>query len=301
MSSVRTARAAARPRFADKLGDYVTLTKPEVTFLVVVCALVGFVVGSVGPLHLGRLLVVVAGTGLVAAGTAALNMVIERADDGLMRRTSRRPIPAGRIRPASALAYGLALAAAGGAGLWVVVNPLASVLALAALAVYLLAYTPLKKRTFLCTAVGAVPGAISPLIGWAGARGTLGAEAWMLFAIQLVWQFPHFLAIAWMYREDYARGGMLMLAPGDGAGDVTFRQIVISSVLLVPASLLPAILGPASLVYAAAAIVLGTALLLVSLDAASRRTAARAKVLLHASVAYLPLLFIVLMLDRLAS
>lgn len=283
-----------------RLRDYLTLTKPEVTFVVVICALVGFVVGSDGAVDAGRLAAVVIGTGLVAAGTATLNMYIERADDGRMKRTARRPLPAGRIRPASALAFGLALAAAGGTGLWAIVNPLSSLLALSALAVYLLAYTPLKKRTFLCTAIGAVPGAVSPLIGWAGARGTLGAEAWMLFMIQLVWQFPHFLAIAWMYREDYARGGMMMLAPGDGRGDVTFRQIVLSSVLLVPASLLPAVLGPAGVAYAISALILGSALLAVAVRAAATRTAVRARVLVHASVIYLPLLLVSLTLDRLA-
>lgn len=239
-----SAPAAARSPLS-RVRDYLDLTKPEVTFLVIVSAFAGYALGSRGPLDLPRLFAALAGTGLVAGGTAALNMVMERAADALMHRTARRPIPGGRIRPGSALAFGLALSAAGGAFLWAALNALSSLLALSALAVYLLVYTPLKRRTFLCTSIGAVPGAISPLIGWAAARGSLSAEAWSLFAIQLVWQFPHFLAIAWMYREDYRRGGMVMILPGDARGDATFGQIVTTSALLLPASLVPALLGAA--------------------------------------------------------
>ncbi len=287
-------------REAGRLRDYIELTKPEVTFLVVISSFAGFVLGSRGPLDPARLFSALAGTALVAGGTAALNMYIERRADALMHRTARRPIPCGRVRPGSALAFGLALSAAGGAFLWTALNPLSSLLALSALAVYLLAYTPLKRRTFLCTTIGAVPGAVSPLIGWAAARGSLSAEAWALFFIQLVWQFPHFLAIAWMYREDYLRGGMVMIVPGDDRGDATFRQIVTTSALLLPASLVPALLGIAGMAYVAAAVLFGTALLALALHASAARTARRARVLLHASVAYLPLLFAVLLLDRIS-
>ena len=280
------------------MRDLVTLMKPEVTALVVVAAAIGFLLGSGGSSDLTRLFGVVVGTGLVSGGTAALNMLIERKADGRMLRTAGRPLPAGRMSPRTALVFGLTLAFLGGAQLWLFVNPLSSILALATLATYLLLYTPLKSRTHLCTAIGAIPGAAPPLIGWAAARGSLSLEAWALYGILFLWQFPHFLAIAWMYRQDYERAGMRMLPPKDADGVATFRQILLFSALLIPASLLPALLGIAGNVYLTGAVMLGVAFFLSCLWAARERTGWHARVLLHASVAYLPLLYALLAFDR---
>ncbi len=281
--------------------DLFSLAKPEVTGLVVAAAAIGFTVGSGPKVDVLRLLAVVLGTGLVSGGTAALNMVLERDADARMRRTAGRPLPAGRMSPHTALAYGIALATVGGAYLWFFVNPLSSILALATLASYLLLYTPLKSRTHLCTVVGAFPGAAPPLIGWAAARGSLGPEAWALYAILFLWQFPHFLAIAWMYRQDYERAGMVMLPPADQDGVATFRRILLFSALLVPASLVPTMLGIAGNLYLWGAAALGVSFVLSCLWASRQRTGWHARVLLHASVIYLPLLYALLAIDRRVS
>jgi len=283
------------------LRDLVALAKPEVTALVVAATAIGYTLGSGARVDHAGLLAALIGTGLVSAGTAALNMFMERDADRLMLRTAGRPLPAGRIRPRAALVYGILLALAGGGMLWILANPLASVLALATLASYLLLYTPLKSRTHLCTAVGAFPGAAPPLIGWAAARGSLGVEAWALYAILFLWQFPHFLAIAWMYRQDYARAGMRMLPPADHEGEATFRQILLFSALLVPASVLPSLLGIAGGIYLWGAVVLGLSFLLSCLWAFRHRTGWHARMLLHASVVYLPLLYTLLAADRRVS
>jgi len=280
------------------LRDLVTLAKPEVTALVLAATAIGYTLGSGASVDGAGLLTALVGTGLVSAGTAALNMYVEREADRRMHRTASRPLASGRMSPTTALVYGVVLSLAGGALLWLRANPLSSVIALATLASYLLLYTPLKTRTHLCTVVGAVPGAAPPLIGWAAARGSLGAEAWALYAILFLWQFPHFLAIAWMYRQDYARAGMRMLPPADGAGDRTFRQILLFSALLVPASVLPSFLGIAGDLYLWGAVVLGLSFLLSCLWAFRRRTGWHARVILHASVIYLPLLYALLALDR---
>lgn len=284
-----------------KLTDFVTLTKPEVTSLVLAATAIGFYLGSAGPLPVGRLLGALFGTALVSAGTAALNMYLEREADGRMKRTAGRPLPAGRMHPTTALCFGLALAVAGGAYLYFQINPLSSFLALTTLATYLLLYTPLKSRTHLCTLVGAFPGAAPPLIGWAAARGTVDLEAWVLYGILFLWQFPHFLAIAWMYRQDYARAGMRMLPASDEEGSFTFREIVFFTAALVPASLLPAVLGVTGPVYAIGAAILGVGFLWSGVWASFRRTGRGARVLLHASVIYLPLLYALLALDRQAG
>lgn len=284
-----------------QLRDLVTLGKPEVTMLVVVAAAIGYYLASPSPLDPVRFAGTLVGTALVSAGTAALNMYMERALDGRMRRTEGRPLPSGRMRPRTALLFGLALSAAGGAYLVAFVDPLAGAIALATLASYLLIYTPLKRRTQLCTFLGAFPGAAPPLIGWAAARGTLGAEAWSLFAILFLWQFPHFLAIAWMYRQDYARAGMRMLPPSDDDGVATFRRIVLFTAALVPASLLPSMLGLGGPLYRTGAVLLGAAFLGSVLWAARSRTGWHARVLLHASVAYLPLLWALLAIDHRGS
>jgi protoheme IX farnesyltransferase len=281
-----------------RLRDLVTLTKPEVTGLVVVAAAVGYWLATPTPLDTPRFIGTLIGTALVSAGTAALNMFVERDADKKMLRTAQRPLPAGRMRPALACGVGVSVAGAGGAYLYFFVNPLASALALATLASYLLIYTPLKQRTQWCTFLGAFPGAAPPLIGWAAARGTLDPGAWALFTILFLWQFPHFLAIAWMYRQDYRRAGMLMLPPTDEDGVVTFRRILLFSVALLPASLIPSFLGATGWLYPAGALALGAAFLASGWWASRYKTGFHARVILHASVAYLPLLWALLAFDR---
>jgi heme o synthase len=209
------AHQTLREALLARLRDYWVLTKPEVNLLVVMSTLAGFYLAWDGPLNFSLLLNALFGTLLVASGTGTLNQYMERQSDCSMRRTARRPLPGNRIHPAEALVFGILLSIGGGLLLWLEVNALASILALLTLSTYLLIYTPLKKKTDLCTLIGAFPGAMPPLIGWAAARGSLNAEALVLYAILFLWQFPHFLAIAWMYREDYSRAGLRMLPPDD--------------------------------------------------------------------------------------
>jgi len=234
----------------------------------------------------------------VVSGTATLNQLIERDADALMRRTAARPLPAGRLSPVEALVFGLLLSVAGGLYLWLAVNLLTSFLAIATLVSYLLIYTPLKKKTPWCTFVGAFPGAMPPLIGWAAVSGSLSREAWVLYAILFFWQFPHFLAIAWMYREDYARAGFLMLPEGDTEGRVTGRQIVAYALALLPVSLIPAWTGQVGVLYLVGVIVLGLMYLYASVRLASSRTNVLARRLLLASIVYLPLVFALMMIDK---
>lgn len=281
-----------------RLRDYLVLTKPEVTSLVVVSTLAGFYLGAQGPLDLVLLFHTLLGTALVSGGTAAFNQFLEREDDARMRRTAQRPLPAGRLEPRAALWFAAALSAAGVLYLAFRVNLLASVLAFLTWGSYLFLYTPLKKKTVLCTAVGAFPGAMPPLIGWAAARNTLSAEAWVLYAILFLWQFPHFLSIAWMYREDYARGSIQMLPVVDPAGSATGRQMLLYGSALLPVGLAPTLLGMAGAVYFWGALLLGLGFLGFTLRAALRPSNLHAKHLLHASVVYLPLLFALLMFDK---
>jgi len=280
------------------LGDYWTLTKPEVNLLIVITALAGFYLASPATAHwpFVRLLNTLVGTLLVASGTGTLNQYIERDFDGQMRRTSGRPLPAGRINPSKALWFGIVLALAGGLYLALLVNLLASALAMLTLSTYLLFYTPLKRKTPLCTLVGAFPGAAPPLIGWAGARGDLSPEAWALYAIVFLWQFPHFMAIAWMYREDYARAGYLTLPRGERQGHFMTWQLMAFSLALVPISLVPGLLREAGLMYFLAALVLGLGFLYFAACLAFSKSNATARRLLLASVVYLPLMFAVMML-----
>lgn len=279
---------------------YVVLTKPDVTFLVVITTVAGFYLGYHGPMNWMLLLHTLAGTMLVAAGTASLNQYIERDMDAAMRRTAARPLPAGILQPREVLVFGVGTLVLG--TLWLVlgVNWLSAFLALSTSLLYLGVYTPLKKRTPLATAVGAFPGALPPLIGWAAASGSLSREAWVLFAILFFWQFPHFLSIAWIYREDYARAGIRMLPVVDRSGDMTFRQIVAMSVILVPVSVFPSVMRLAGIRYFFAALVLSMILLQVSLWAARRRTNTRAKWLMHATVAHIPILLGFMIFDKIA-
>jgi protoheme IX farnesyltransferase len=285
----RTSRAMA----------YIGLTKPDVSFLVVLTTLAGFYLGSRGPVNWLRMMETVIGTTLVAAGTSALNHYAERASDAFMRRTASRPLPSGQLRPIEAALFGVSLVVAGTVYLAFTAGALASLLGLLTSAGYLGVYTPLKKRTTLATAIGAIPGAMPPLIGWVAAGGSLNLGAWVLFAIMCLWQFPHFFSIAWMYREDYSRAGIRMLPVVDPTGRATFRQIIGAALLLVPVSTLPVFMGLAGVRYFFGAVVLNLLLIQLCLWASANRTNARAKWLMHATVLHLPLLLGLMMYDKL--
>jgi len=295
MSTARTTELTLSAR----ANAYVALTKPDVSFLVLMTTAAGYYMGARGPIGWLHLMHAVFGTMLIAAGTAALNHYIERESDRYMRRTALRPLPSGVLQPREALVFGVALAIAGAVDLYVAAGALASGLGIATSLSYLLAYTPLKKRTVWATFVGAFPGAIPPMIGWVAASGSLDRGAWLLFGILFLWQFPHFHAIAWMYREDYARAGIMMLPVVDREGIRTFRQIILYAAALVGVSLLPAILGLAGVVYFFGALVTSTALVQVCLWAASNKTNTRAKWLMHATVLHIPLLLGLMVYDKL--
>lgn len=285
----------------EKPWAYMVLTKPDVTFLVVITTLAGFYLGSRGPIEWGLMLLTVCATMLVAGGTAALNQYVEREQDALMRRTASRPLPSGQLQPREVLVFGLVAIVLGAVWLAAAANVLSALVALATSALYLGLYTPLKTRTTLSTAVGAIPGALPPLIGWAAARGSISPAAWVLFAILFFWQFPHFMSIAWIYREDYARAGIRMLPVVDRTGDSTFRQIIGTSAVLVWVSALPSLVGMAGVWYFFGALLLGMILLQVGLWANRSRTNVRAKWLMHATVAHIPILLLWLVLDKLAA
>jgi protoheme IX farnesyltransferase len=286
---------ARRAAFA----DFVELTKPRITLMVMLTTMVGFVMGSTSHVPVPTLLGVLVGTGLVAAGASALNMLLERRTDALMLRTRNRPLPAGRLRPMDAVAWGFALT---GLGVFVLgwrAGTLATGVALVTWLSYLLFYTPLKPLTSLSTIVGALPGALPPVIGWAAARGRLDPGAFVLFAILFLWQIPHFLAIAWIYREDYARAGLPMLPVLDPEGKVTGRQAVANSLALLFVSLTPRAAGMAGNVYLAGAVLLGLGFTGVAFRVAVERTAPAARRLFVASIIYLALLCALLIADRL--
>jgi heme o synthase len=277
---------------------YLTLTKPDVSFLVVLTTLAGYVLGAVGPLDWLRMAQTVIGTTLVAAGTSALNHYFERDLDARMRRTASRPLPAGTLAPAEALWFGLALALIGAIQLFATTNLLAGSLAVLTSAMYLGIYTPLKTRTTAATLIGAVPGALPPVIGWAAARGSLGAGAYVLFAILFLWQVPHFHSISWVYREDYARAGIRMLPVVDRDGRVTFGQIIFCAIALIPVSLLASVTGIAGVTYYFSALVLGLLLVKVCLWASASKTNVRTKWLMHSTVLHLPLLLGLMVWDK---
>lgn len=277
------------------MRGYLELTKPRITWLILMSTAVGFYFGKAGAVDWALLLHCLLGTAFIASGTATLNQWYERDADARMRRTAARPIPSGRVPARNALLFGIALVAAGELELALGVNALAAWLGLFTVASYLLLYTPLKQKTWWSTTVGAFPGAMPPLIGFAAARGELTLESWALFAIIFLWQFPHFYAIAWMYREDYGRAGIRMLPVVEPDGRSTARQIVAFSLLLVPASLLPGFLSMASHWYLAAALALGALFLRAAVRLSRERTAQNARGVLKASVIYLPLLYFALL------
>lgn len=291
-------RTSALPVTRALPADYLALTKPRITVMVALTAVVGYVMAGPAAGAMPRLFACFLGTALVAAGAGCLNMLLERRTDALMRRTANRPIPAGRLSSSEALLFGSGLTASGLLLLSMLVNPLASLVAAITWASYLLAYTPLKTRTSLATLVGAIPGALPPVIGWAAARGSLEPGALLLFAILFCWQIPHFLAIAWMYREDYARAGILMLPVLDPEGRITGRQAVANSLALTLVSLLPTAAGMAGLLYFAGALLLGLALTGLAVRAALRRTLGSVRALFAASILYLAALCSLLLINR---
>jgi protoheme IX farnesyltransferase len=281
------------------MRDYIELTKPTITWLILMSTAVGYYFGlRGGEWHWMVLLHTLLGTALLASGTATLNEWYEREADSRMLRTRMRPIPSGRVTPGRALAFGIVISIAGFADLALAVNPLAALWGLVTLTTYLFVYTPLKQRTHHATTIGALPGAMPPLIGYAAAAGSLHIEAWILFAILFLWQFPHFLSIAWLYREDYGRAGIRMLPVVEPDGKATARQIVVCSVLLIPASMAPSFLAMSGKFYLIGALAMGLVFLYAGLRVAVTRTTVRARQVLLASVVYLPLLYGLMLLDR---
>jgi len=276
---------------------YLELTKPRVTWLIVMSAAIGYFFGHSGPWLIWPLVHTLFGTALMASGTAALNQWYERDADRHMRRTQMRPLPSGRLQPAQVLWFGIGLAVLGSLELGFGANWLTAGLTLATLAMYLFAYTPLKQKTWWSTTVGAFPGAMPPLIGFAGAAGKLTPEALVLGAILFLWQFPHFYAIAWMYREDYSRAGIRMLPVLEPDGTSTARQIVLYSIALIPISLLPKWMGMTGSIYLIGALVLGLCFLYSGVRVSFDRSKLRARKVLLTSVVYLPVLYLLMVLD----
>jgi protoheme IX farnesyltransferase len=293
-NSIASPMAASRAVFA----DFAELTKPGVTTLILFSTVVGFYLASSGTFDFTLLFHTLLGTGMVAGGTAALNQYWERDSDALMNRTRNRPLPAGRMHAWKALAFGCFLAVVGTAYLVVLVNTLASILAATTLISYLFFYTPLKTRTPHSTLVGSFPGAIPPLIGWAAVTGQLPAAAWVLYAILFLWQFPHFLAIAWLYQDDYARAHIVMLPVAEPDGRSTGRQIILYTLALLPVSLAPTWLGITGYIYFVGALLSGIAFLYVGWTTARGKTRQDARRLLQASVIYLPVIYALMLIDK---
>jgi protoheme IX farnesyltransferase len=280
------------------MRTYLELTKPRITWLILMSTGVGYFFGAHGNWQLLVIVHTLMGTGLIASGTATLNQWYEREADARMRRTKNRPIPSGRIQAPRALVFGIALSLLGFLELAVGVNLLTGILGLLTLTSYLFLYTPLKQRSPVSTTVGAFPGAMPPLIGYAAASGTLTAEALVLYVILFLWQFPHFLSIAWMYRADYARAGIVMLPVVEPDGKSTTKRILLYSLALIPISVAPSFLSMSGKVYLVGALLLSSMYFFAGIRAALDRTAIRVRQVLLASVVYLPLLYSLMILDR---
>lgn len=280
------------------MNDLLVLTKVRLNSLVVFTTAGGYYMGATGPINPWLMLNACVGTALVASGAAALNQIHERKIDGLMERTRNRPMVQGRLGLAQANAWAYGLSALGTIMLGIGANWLAAALAAATLILYVAIYTPLKTRSSLATVVGAVPGALPPMIGWAAARGSVEFVSWSLFLIMFLWQLPHFLAIAWMYREDYARASMPMLPVIDKDGAMTGRQAVAYAATLLPMSVLPMLFGMTGRAYGIGALVLGLSLIAVAIGFAVNRSRDNARMLFLASITYLPLLLILMAASR---
>jgi heme o synthase len=278
------------------LGEYVRLMKPELTLLSVLTAVGSTFLAMRGTFHYQYIIQTLVGTTLVGGAAGVLNQYVERRYDALMKRTERRPLPAGIIQPNIALLFGCILAVSGIVYLFVAANSAAGVLAVITLGVYLGLYTPMKRRTPFATVVGGIPGAIPPLIGWAVVQGSLSIEAWSLFFILFFWQMPHFLSLAWMYRKDYARAGYKLLVVMDTTGEITSRQILVYCCALIPASVLPTLIGFTGYLYFAGALVLSISFLLTGLVFFYEQSSGAARRIFYVSLIFLTVLFLLLIL-----
>ncbi len=282
----------------ERLRAYLELTKPRITLMVTLSALAGYFMGTVGKFDCIRHLNAAFGVALLSSGIAALNQFIERDSDALMPRTMNRPLPAGKIPAPNALLFGMLLSIIAITHLAYFVNPLTAAWGVVVFISYLFIYTPLKKHSTLCTFIGAIPGALPPVLGWTAARNEMSIETLVLFAILFLWQFPHFHAIATMYRDDYAKGGIRMLPVVDRDYKSTAREIVIYAAVLLPVSLLPTFLHMSGKIYFVAALILGAVYLQAGIATAQAKTIPEARKLLRVSVLYLPLLLLVMVLNR---
>jgi heme o synthase len=298
-AAIESATAATNDESArSRVLDFAELVKARLTLLVLLTTAVGFYLGAQSPISYAALFHVVFGTAAAAAGAAALNQWWERKLDALMRRTRMRPVPAGRMRPVEALTLGVALSIFGVGYLELACNALSAALAAVTILIYIFGYTPLKRASTANTAVGAIPGAIPPMIGWSAATGTIEAGAWSLFAILLLWQLPHFFAIAWMYRDDYSSAGFRMISNDDRSGERSASQSVFFCILLLVVAGLPAFLGIVTLVYLAIELALGGLFIAVAMRFLRKPTSAAARLLFVASILYLPLLLGALVLTK---
>jgi len=290
----------AQPQKTVPLSAFLELTKPRIGMMVVVTASIGYFLGasSIGQMYDLRLfLLAMLGTALAGSGASVLNQYLERDADGKMERTKNRPLPAGIITPSVALYYGVILALGGCFLLLFTVNIMAAFLALQSTFLYVLVYTPMKRLSWWNTSVGAIPGAMPPLIGWAAATGSLDAGAWILFAVLYIWQHPHFYAIAWMYREDYARGGMKMLPVVKPDGRNMFFQVIFFALIMIPVSLLPKVIGMSGWFYFFGALIIGLGFLVYCIVFAKERNDQSARKVMYASIIYLPLWLIIIAID----
>ncbi|MEO8274578.1 MAG: heme o synthase [Thermoanaerobaculia bacterium] len=296
----RTSPVASREEVAARASsDWMQLVKPRITLMVTLTTAAGFALASQRPLDMAVFAATLFGTALVAAGSSALNQCVERESDKLMRRTATRPLPAGRMQPLRAAFFGVALSIAGLAVLWFLVNPLTAMLGFGTLVAYVAIYTPLKRKSSLATLIGAIPGAAPPVMGWTGASHEIGLGGWLLFAILFLWQLPHFLAIAWLYRDDYRRAGMPLLTVNDPDGRATGRQAVLYALALLPVSLMPSAIGITGAAHLVGALLFGGLFLASAVFFARHQSVATARRLLLTSVLYLPAVFGVAVLDHL--
>lgn len=282
----------------ERISAFIELTKPRIAFMLVLTSAAGFYLGTKGSFDLALFANAMIGICLLAFGVATLNQYLERRTDVLMERTARRPIPTSRVTPNEALIFGIIQCLVSEIYLFVLVNPLTAALGISVIIGYVLLYTPLKTRTSASTAIGALPGAMPPLMGWTSSANEITLGAWALFAMLFLWQFPHFLAIAWMYRDQYAKAGIKMLPVVEPSGKLTARQIVLFALMLVPVSLAPFFLGFAGPIFLVGALILGIWFLVESARSARSKTIEGARRLLMVSVLYLPLVFLLAVIDH---
>lgn len=283
---------------SEKFAAYFELTKPRIAFMLVLTSAAGFYLGAVNSFDIWLFINSMTAITLLAFGVATLNQYIERDIDTKMERTAKRPLPTAKVSPNEALIFGILLCVAAEIYLFLAVNTLTAILGLVVIVGYVFLYTPLKTRTTASTAIGALPGAMPPLMGWTSATNEITLGAWFLFALLFLWQFPHFLAIAWMYKEQYAKAGIKMLPVVEKDGKITAQQIVIFTIMLVPISLAPFFLGISGVIYLIGAIILGIWFLIVSIQTARAKSVEKARKLLLVSVLYLPLIFALMVFNH---